>query len=28
VASFICGDTPHLYIDKYSTLLDAADFAV
>ena len=28
VASFICGDTPHLYIDKYSTLLDAADFAM
>jgi cysteine synthase len=28
VASFICGDTPHLYIDKYSTILDAADFAV
>jgi cysteine synthase len=27
VASFICGDTPHLYIDKYSTILDAADFA-
>ncbi|MDR3682531.1 MAG: pyridoxal-phosphate dependent enzyme [Geothrix sp.] len=28
VASFICGDTPHLYIDKYSTILDAADFAL
>jgi cysteine synthase len=28
VATFICGDTPHLYIDKYSTILDAADFAV
>ncbi len=28
VAAFICGDTPHLYIDKYSTILDAADFAV
>ncbi len=28
VASFICGDTPHLYIDKYSTILDAADFAM
>jgi cysteine synthase len=27
VATFVCGDTPHLYIDKYSTLLDAADFA-
>jgi cysteine synthase A len=28
VAAFVCGDTPHLYIDKYSTILDAADFAV
>jgi cysteine synthase A len=27
VAAFVCGDTPHLYVDKYSTLLDAADFA-
>ncbi len=28
VASFICGDTPHLYVDKYSTILDTADFAM
>lgn len=28
VAAFICGDTPHLYVDKYSTILDAEDFAV
>ena len=28
VAAFVCGDTPHLYIDKYSTILDAADFAL
>ena len=27
VAVFLCGDTPHLYVDKYTTLLDAADFA-
>ena len=26
VAAFICGDTPHLYVDKYSTILDAEDF--
>ena len=28
VAAFVCGDTPHLYVDKYSTHLDPADFAV
>jgi cysteine synthase len=28
VATFLCGDTPHLYIDKYSTILDAEDFAL
>jgi cysteine synthase len=28
VATFLCGDTPHLYVDKYTTLLDTADFAL
>jgi cysteine synthase len=28
VAVFICGDTPHLYVDKYSTILDPADLSV
>jgi cysteine synthase A len=28
VATFVCGDTPHLYVDKYSTILDSADFAL
>jgi len=27
VATFVCGDTPHLYVDKYTTILDAEDFA-
>lgn len=26
VAAFVCGDTPHLYVDKYSTILDPEDF--
>ena len=28
VATFLCGDTPHLYVDKYTTILDTADFAL
>jgi hypothetical protein len=28
VAAFICCDTPFPYLDKYSTVLDPADFAM
>lgn len=28
VAAFVCGDTPFPYLDKYSTILDPADFVV
>ena len=26
VAAFLCGDTPHLYVDKYTTILDPEAF--
>jgi hypothetical protein len=28
LAIFVCCDTPFPYLDKYSTILDAADFIV
>jgi cysteine synthase len=28
LATFVCGDTPFPYLDKYSTILDPSDFAV